>query len=442
MIRPSFWALTCLLGQLASAQTTERIDGPLPLARAIEVAGERSPRILAAVAERNASNEARRGALARLGPQLSASGFGVSSKPGTMLSGPAMPAPTMSFASGSSWVGNLMLMMPLYTGGQLGAAAEAARHEAQAMAAEEAEMRGETTLMATDAYLNVLLARAKVSRELARVAATAEMVRVTQARADAGKDIAASVRRAEAEHSMAVRELAMARNDEAKMLLDLLATLGVSLDSKTDPADGFSASAVPSLQRLLALAKEHRGLIAGAQAKLKAAASQVRAAQGMQRPQVFGVLMADAANDPMMRGASAGISIGIPIFDGGERKAEVRKMKSMQTAAEQNLRQAELNVEREIRQALLDLDLAKSNAESARAALASASASLEIVKIRYEAGKAILLEQIDAIQAKSSAEAEVARAAFDAEMARARLAKAVGLSLPELDKIAAAGETK
>jgi outer membrane protein TolC len=234
---------------------------------------------------------------------------------------------------------------------------------------------------------------------------------------------------------MARRDLSMARNAEQKALLDLKAVIGIDLASEVTIPDSFAGIApLPELAKLIQIGRDHRGQIAGASAKLLAAKAQVRIAQDMQRPQVYGTLMADTAKDEMMRGATAGITLSFPLYDGGERRADVRRMKAMQEVAEQKLRQAQIEVEKQIRQALLDLETAQANYRSSEESVTAAKAALEIVQIRVQAGKGILLEQVDALRVLTSANADLAQALFEVNMSRAQLARAMGITLAELSQ--------
>jgi outer membrane protein TolC len=85
-----------------------------------------------------------------------------------------------------------------------------------------------------------------------------------------------------------------------------------------------------------------------------------------------------------------------------------------------------LDVENEIRQAWLDLETARANAESARAEVASAEAAYQVVALRVEAGKGILLEQLDALQALNRARAMYAEALYMQQEAIAMVRRAVG----------------
>ncbi|MGV3615962.1 MAG: TolC family protein [Fimbriimonas sp.] len=415
---------------LAGAQDAPpRVEGALSLSEAVRRAQSNSPLILAARAEVEAARQGTRAAQARRMPQVSANGFATSTRPGAILAGApeAMPQMFMGLPPGQTAVANLMLMVPLFTGGALEARVRSATAQERVALGDLAEMAGDTGLMVREAYLMVLLARENVKREEARVTASQEMVRTSQARFEAGKDIEATVQRAEAERAMARREWVMAQNEEAKAMLSLKAAMGIDFDSPISLGEPLALAPVPeSLAEVIRLGKLRRGRLTASRARVDAARAEVRGAEGGLRPQVYGSAMADAASDRMMNGGTVGLTVSFPLFDAGERRADVRRMRAMQARAEGLLRQEELNVERDIRQAWLDVRTAAENARSAETSVVSAQAAYEIVRLRVEAGKGILLEQLDALQALSRARADLARATYDQALALAKLDRASG----------------
>lgn len=402
----------------------------LTIRQAVEAARASSPTLQAGRAEVEAARQAVTVSRARRGPQLAAHAFGASSQRGAILpSSPSvMPSALMGMPGADAVVLNLMLMVPIFTGGALDAQVRAAAAQEGVATGDLAEMTAETDLMVQEAYLMALLAAENVLREESRVAAAAEMVRTTQARFEAGGDIRATVARAEAELAMARRERVMASNERAKAMLELRAAMGADLDAPLELADALALGAVEtSLETLIVRAASQRGALRAASAQVDSAEAAVRVAEGALRPQVYGVAMRDASTDRMMNGTTVGITLSLPLFDGGERRSDVRRMRAMLDRTRGLLRQRQLTVEKEVRQAWLDLQTAQENARSAQASVESATTSYEAVRLRVEAGRAILLEQLDALQVLTQARAELSRALYDHALASARLCRAAGV---------------
>lgn len=410
------------------AQESHRIEGTLSLKEAVEAGMKWSNRLAASRSEVDAAKASANATRARQGLQISGNGFWTSSRNGAIVnSSPGvMPGASMMVPSRGSGIANIMAMLPIYTGGVVESAFRAARARAELAAGENLEMRGEVTLMIEDAYQMALLAARIEQANVDKVAASVEAVRTAQARLDAGKDIEASVMRAKAELAMAERELTMSRNDRAKALLDLKAAMGVDLESPISLVEGTDESPFTTLDEAIQHARKGRGLILSAKSDLNAANAEVQGADALLRPQVYGVAMGDAPSDRSMSGTTFGLTVSLPLFDSGERTAEARKMRAMRAVSQAKLREAELSVEKEVRQAWLDIETAKKNLSSAESAAAAATSAYEVVRTRLGAGKGILLEQLDALQIVSLARAEFARSRYTLSLSYARLRKATG----------------
>ena len=406
-------------------------DAPkkISLAEAIRFAEQNSPVLAGATADSDAANAGARVAKAGLLPQLSANGFATGGNNSTIMgSSPTVEPPIwMLVPSGNFLDGNLALMLPIFTPGIL-ARAGSATWQARAAAGDLAEARADLNLHVTEAYDRVLLSRQMIVAQEAKLTAAQELVRTTQAMFDAGKGIDASVQRSRAEFSQAQRAVTIARNDEAKAILDLEAAMGADLSSPIDPSDALTVSAITSnLADSLARAKASRGMLLAIRARREAAASNVRAAQGQRMPQLYGSVMGDATNRRDMGGVSAGLTLSLPLFDGGRISAEVSQARSMKAKAEAALKQAELTVEKDVRQAWLDVQSAQANVPSAEAAVKSAQAAYDVTALRVSAGKSILVEQLDALEALVRAKSDLAQSTFDQVLAVARLNRAIGV---------------
>jgi outer membrane protein TolC len=169
--------------------------------------------------------------------------------------------------------------------------------------------------------------------------------------------------------------------------------------------------------------------VLAARARLAAADAQVNAAEATRKPQVYGMAMLDGLASREMSsgvGYTLGAVASLPLFDAGQRRAEVDQMKSMRNRAEANLRETELRTAAEVRQAWLDVETATKQYNSALAAVRGAESAYETVRLRVEAGRSILVEQLDSLAALTRARAGLAQALYDHSIARAKLLRAVG----------------
>ena len=418
------------LPQVSPAQET--VSGQLTVGQAIQFALKNSPTLRASRAEVAAAQAETGSARARQRPQLSANGFlSQGSMPNVLQSAMGVEPQALVIAPEKGFAdANLMLMAPLYSGFLSGLVVAATARE-KAAAAEASGMAAEVALRVREAYIGSLYAAEMVRASQSRVIAAEEMVRTSRAQLEAGKGIEATVKRAEAELAEAKQDLTTAENDRRKMLLDLLAEMGASLDSTPTLAESLAYKPLDlALQSFLDKAREGRGELLAARQRVRAAQGQTSSAEGSLRPQVYGFAMGDAFRPRDMSGNSAGYTVGLtvslPIFDGGMRRSDVAAARAMADRARAEADRWELLVAKEVRQAWLDTETAAQNFGTAQSALTAAQSAFEVMAIRVASGKAILLEQLDALAVLTRARANVAKAMADHQLAVARLYRAAG----------------
>lgn len=410
----------------------EAVPRELTLVQAIEFALRNSPTLRASRAEISAARAETGAARARQRPQISANGFLSQGNMPNILQSPmgAEPealalSPSRSFADA-----NFMLMAPLYNGFLSGLVAVSAARE-QAVIAEATGATAEVAFRIREAYLQSLLAAELVKANQSRITAAEEMVRIARAQLEAGKGIEANVKRAEAELAEARQELTTTDNDRRKMVLDLLAEMGAALDASPVLTEALLFKPLDAtLQTFLDQARDRRGELVAAKHRVRVAQGQFSAVEGTLRPQVYGFAMGDvfAPSDAMgnRSGYTVGLTVGIPILDGGMRRSEAAAARSMVEKARAEADRIELQVAKEVRQAWLDIETAGQNYQTAIAALAAAQAAYDVMAIRVESGKSIQLEQLDALATLTRAKANVARAVYEHQLAIARLNRAAG----------------
>ncbi|MGI8923328.1 MAG: TolC family protein [Fimbriimonadales bacterium] len=405
----------------------------LSLFEAVSFAMKNSPTLRAAQAEIDAARAETGVARSRTRPQLSINGFASQgSMPNILQSAMGVEPQALILAPEKGFLdGNLMLMAPLYTGGWLSGLVAAASAREQAAIAEASGMRAEVALKVREAYTRALYGVELVKAQQARVTAAEAMVRNAQALFEAGKGIEASVRRAEAELADAKRELTMAENERRKTLLDLLAEMGAALDSPVTLTETLEYKPVEgTLEAYLGIAMQTRGELIAARQRARAGQGQVSSAEGALRPQVYGFAMGDAFAPRDLMGKNSGYTVGLtvslPVFDGGMRRSEVAGARAMRERALADVARLELQTAKEVRQAWLDIETAAENYRSAQAGLVAAQAAYEVMVVRVESGKGILVEQLDALAALTRARANLAQATYDHQLAIAKLYRAVG----------------
>ena len=168
--------------------------------------------------------------------------------------------------------------------------------------------------------------------------------------------------------------------------------------------------------------------------RLEAARRQVAARRASFRPQVAATLMGDVSrmdSEDLRGDYSVGLVASLPLLDGGRRQAEVAEAEAMVRKAEADQAALDLEIARQVRTALLDLEAADHNVATAQAAETAAEEDYRVALVRYQAGKAINLEPISALTALVRAHTNQAQARFDQQVAQDAVERAVG-RLPQV----------
>ena len=424
--------LSTASGTHGQTDARPRISGPLPLEAAVDTTIKSNLAVEAMQFEADAASQETRATRAMTRPQLSATTYLSSgSMPNILGTPPGIgPASTLTVPGRTFADQNLSLMVPLYTGGRLENLVKAASKRESAAMADVGTAQLDAVYLVKEIYYRALLAGEIVKASQARVDAAAALVEVTRAQFEAGKGIQASVARAMAELADAKRTRANANNDQVKLLLDLRRAMGVRLDSDITLTDALSmAPPAGDLDADLGEAERVRPELLAARARVDSAKAQTGAAKGDRKPQLYGTAMADAFAPRVGSkniGGTIGLAMSIPLRDSGQRAAEVRRMEAIARRSEAELRELELRVATEVRQARLDVETATENYRAAQAVVESSQAAYDVVVLRVENQKSILVEQLDALATLTQARVNLVQALFDHSIAMARLQRAIG----------------
>jgi len=122
-----------------------------------------------------------------------------------------------------------------------------------------------------------------------------------------------------------------------------------------------------------------------------------------------------------------GISVRVPIFDGGRRQARLAESESQYRAEKVRTNDLKEQIELDVRLALDALASAEDEVQVAREGLDLAENELTQARRRYDAGVAINLEVTDAQTRLERARENQTAALFNHNLARIDLAQAMGM---------------
>ncbi len=190
------------------------------------------------------------------------------------------------------------------------------------------------------------------------------------------------------------------------------------------------AAALPAdLVPLLRRAEQQRPELQMAAQRVLAARAETAAIQSGYRPQVNLFAMGDVAKmggERASGGVTYGLAASIPLYTGGGERARVRAASAQRRQQEQEQERVALQVAQEVNAAYLTLLAAEQNIQTARTALTAAQEEYRAARARYDAGRSVLVEALDALASRVRAEVNVIQASYEYNVAGDRLRRAVG----------------
>jgi outer membrane protein len=446
-----YWPIVALLlvvltADAAAAQTLPRVESALAMEDAVELALQHNLRLKAAGADARTMESMRREASAPFWPQASANGYLVDQRmaPNVYTSaGNTMARNYQVFNADQSRDANVTLMYPLFSGGRDYYAYRAAGRRSEA---GREMLRATEVDVAMQARLDYIVAvreaeNLRVTEELRRE--IGERLRVTRETFEAGRVPRFYVLRDETELANVEQMHAMAQSRAEQALVSLKTTLGVDLTSAVTLADRLEGpAAVVVVEEGIREASARQPEIRAAIKQREAAEAEVRAAYGSYFPQVSLSYMYDwgwmknrawesQADAMRMRGdGSEGHSVGVvltlPIFDGFMRENALKTAKSKAERASQAEGLARQQVARDVNQAALMFGAAQKAVEASRKGVEQAGEEARVVKERFESGRGIQLEVLDAQVVLTRARFNAVAALSDYRSALAMWLRATG----------------
>lgn len=328
--------------------------------------------------------------------------------------------------------GDLVLKLPVYTGGRITAEIEITELLKTAEERRLAQTREELVCNVSSTFYT-LLGQREVIRSLEfAVSAMESHRRQVQDLLTAHKAARVDLLRTEVQLANLKYTLVAEKNGMATQRLLLSNLLGVGYDPEPIPPDEqpeVNISVSPDPVELLAIALKTRGDSLAARARLESQDKRVESARSGSRPTVslfgsYGV-RADGAGDQEDIGL-AGVMVAIPVFDGGQVDTKVATEKALLAASRDRLKKLELQIRREIETALLDIGSSRERIKAARQSLEQAGESLRIEQLKYGLSSGSMLEVLDAQTALLQSETNRTRAQVDYHIAMARLNLATG----------------
>lgn len=126
------------------------------------------------------------------------------------------------------------------------------------------------------------------------------------------------------------------------------------------------------------------------------------------------------------------LNLKFPLFEGGITKFEIKKEEIEREKIKEEERALKIKVEREIKEAILNLENSQKRIEVLKEAVEEAKENLRLEKILYEAGENTSKDVIDAENFFLQTEISLENAIFDKNISILNLYKAMGFDLLEI----------
>jgi outer membrane protein len=229
-----------------------------------------------------------------------------------------------------------------------------------------------------------------------------------------GQALGLDVSQARIEVAAAKQNLLKAQLERARTEIDLLNAMNRDLNTPlelTDPLT-FAAQDIPPSDQAVAMALQTRSEILTLQKKLQATRLNDAAIHAERLPSLVGYANGGSTGNSLPESTGtydAGVTLKIPILDGGRREAQRAEVIASVRQQELEMAQLRKRVEIEVREALLQMDLARGDVELSEARYRAAQSELEHRQRSYAQG---IGSQMDV----NSAQAGLAKAA-DGRMA-------------------------
>ena len=334
---------------------------------------------------------------------------------------------------------DIVLTMPLFTGGRLVNQVKAADLLRQAADQRLVRNREELVFNVSSLFYSILAQEHVIeSLEFSRKTLTEHVNRidaliVAQKAANVDR-MRTEVRLADIEQQL-VREKNL-QSTQYRVLSNLLGVRDVEEQiSLQGELEIRVKMALPELEAALSTAGESRGDYLAARSSLEAQAKNVDIAKSGHWPilSVQGAYGGRWAAGPMTgTGAEqgdvgrVGLVLEVPLFEGGQVDAEIREQRATLAAAQERLRLLDLQVRLEVETALRNVESSSERAAAIKKSIAQANESLRIEQQKYNLGKGVIVDVLDAQSALLESETTYYRVLAEYHTAVAQLKLAMG----------------
>jgi len=434
---PKYVRIAALALGLAMPLALRAEEAPPPDPLTLDAAGQyalaHNPDLLAMAQEVQMAQANLRMARSERSLKASANAYGSSATTPNMITSPpeVMPDDMRMIDKGRTFAADVRLTQPLANGGRLSARVNQRRRLLSATESDLEAARLQMVYETRAAYRMVLLNQKLLDVRQKEVDALEELVRVDAAKLEAGKIPLYYLLRDKTRLAEAQQELANMQRDVEVGMYELSVMLGLERPQQLKLTDALAFVPTETNEdEALKAAAAQRPELAAARARIEAALAGISVARAAYQPQLAATVLFDYMTGTQVMsggGYTAAIVASIPLADGGARKADVAMAQAQhQQLLQQERRQAQ-TVAKDVLTAQSNLKAADRNIRTSLEAQAAAEEDYRVARVRYDAGKAINLEPLDALAALVQSRVNAAQALYEYNNARDDLQRASGV---------------
>lgn len=339
---------------------------------------------------------------------------------------------------------DLVLRLPLFTGGRLSAEVKAAELLEASASQRLTRTRSDLIFNVSSLYYSLLAQRRLIDSLVASTETLASHLQQVDALIDARKAARVDALRSEVKLADIRQRLLREQNllrVQRQALFNLLGTDGVDSDFMAAGILNAPPADDRTLEQLLEIALARRPDAIAARTEAEAQMARVTAAKAGHWPtlNLVGVVgqrkMFEPSQEPTGKHADEdvsriGLTVEFPLFEGGRTRARVDEEQARLAARRDRLLKLRLQIRLEVETARANLDSALERLRSTVTTVALADESQRIEREKYALGRGTVLDVLDAQSAQLEAQAIHIRALAEANLATAQLAWATGENLP------------
>jgi outer membrane protein len=301
----------------------------------------------------------------------------------------------------------------------------------QVAQADTAEVRDRIAAQVAKNYIAALRAGSVVETAMANMTLAEALLQQAEDRQTNGKGLAIDVARARSGIALERQRALQAEIESSQTRLQLLRSLGASLDTRIEVRDplAFAAMKTPELADALAAAFHNRPDLVAIERREDRGRLDEDAIRSERWPSLVGYADYGALGTTVPNSVATytvGVAVKVPVFDGGRRQA--RRAEASALIRQDQLRERDLKaqVELEVRLALETIRLTGQQVVVAGEELSVARDQLAQARRRYEAGVTANLELVEAQARLARSTGNHTAALYASAEARVTLLQAMG----------------